>query len=784
MTLMSMVLVIVAWQVYRDSALHANKISLAVALEREVDRSLLSLEQQSHSVVMNAQYSSQFRDAFDRLDVTRITTFLDHQFERYSGVQGTLPLVQIYLYDSDYQEVAWSTLGPTPANESGVICQHLVDQAREQNFNAKHESFFGLCQWRERSYYSLIAPIINGSDRLGYMQIVADPLAGMIDIENLLQEPIKVTLRSSHSIYRSNHWRSGVDGDEFVKISTPLIDHTGKALASLSVQYDLSEFNRALIVSRDRLMLFTGLVTLLMVAAVLWIVNKSTLKPIKHLTEQLNRVRQDRRNLDKPIRVEGNAELRELADVFNSMSQELVSAYDEYEILAFTDQLTHLPNRALFLDRLRQLILISQRKNEKFGILILDLDGFKEINDALGHQVGDQLLKHIAVRLQRIIRASSTIARVGDYLTEDEGVIPEDATVARLGGDEFAILLPHLTGTDGALAVAKRVTDALEPPTDIDGNLIVIAGTQGLAMYPDHGESADLLLQHADVALYVAKQIQNDFAIYDPVYDRNSVNQLALKGELRSAIEDDQLVLFYQPKLDLKQGCVHSVEALVRWNHPERGMIPPDQFIPLSEQRGLIGPLTEWVVRRALKQHKEWLEDGIELQVAVNLSSRVLYDLYLPSKIEQYLVNEQLPSSALSLEITEDATMVDPERAMIILKRLDDMGIILSIDDFGTGHSSLGYLKRLPVDEIKIDRTFVMEMEQSDNDSKIVHATIDLSHNLGLRVVAEGVETEGALNILKSLNCDYAQGYYLSRPIPANELVEWLKTSNYTCPVK
>jgi EAL domain-containing protein (putative c-di-GMP-specific phosphodiesterase class I) len=321
----------------------------------------------------------------------------------------------------------------------------------------------------------------------------------------------------------------------------------------------------------------------------------------------------------------------------------------------------------------------------------------------------------------------------------------------------------------------------LEPPAEIDGNLIVVAGTLGIAMFPEHGENAESLLRRSDVALYVAKHIQNDFSVYDPAYDSHSVKQLALKAELRTAIEEDQLVLFYQPKLDLEKGCVTSVEALVRWQHPERGMIPPDQFIPLSEQRGLIGPLTEWVIREALRQYTEWQKLGLHLQIAVNLSSRVLYDLSLPNKIEKYLINYQLPPGALSLEITEEATMIDPERAMNILNRLDEMGVSLSIDDFGTGHSSLSYLKRLPVDEIKIDRSFVMEMEESDSDAKIVHATIDLSHNLGLKVVAEGVETVTALKMLKSLNCDYAQGYYLSRPVPAAELCDWLNKSGYSC---
>lgn len=788
MTVMSMILVLVAWEVYRDSALEINRSTAAEVLEREVDRTLFSLEQQVGAVITGAQYSSDFRRAFAARDKETLSSLLDKQIQRTGHSRGTLQLIQIYVYDTDFKPVAWSALGPTPANDHGVICQLLISQAKLRPASEMDNPFFGLCQWRNRSFYGLVAPFGEDED-MGYMQVVADPLQSMIRVERFLGEPIKISAGNGDPVYRSPDWEPGADGHEYVNVVSSLLDHNGDSLAELTVQHDLREFNKALLKSRNLLMLIAGLVTLLMGGALLWFVHKSTLKPIHALTQQLHRVRQDRRNLDTPVNVEGNAELRELADVFNSLSNELAQAYEEYEQLAFTDQLTKLPNRALYLDRLQQLILLSQRKGEKFGVLLLDLDGFKEINDSLGHKVGDQLLQHIAERLQRIIRASSTIARVGDSdgdqdqgpLSEDDAEISPETTIARLGGDEFAILLPQLSGMDGALAVSKRITDALEPPTEIDGNLIIIAATQGLAMYPDHGDSAELLLQRADLALYVAKQLQSDFSVYDPAYDHNSVNQLALKSELRTAIEEDQLVLYYQPKLDLNQACVRSVEALVRWQHPEKGLIAPEHFIPLAEHRGLIGPLTEWVVQRALSQHKAWQAEGIEVQVSVNLSSRVLYDLHLPSKVEQYLVRQQLPPSALGLEINEDATMVDPERAMIVLQRLNDMGITLSIDDFGTGHSSLGYLKRLPVEEIKIDRSFVIGMEHSDNDAKIVHATIDLSHNLGLKVVAEGVESEASLNIIKALKCDYAQGFYLSHPMPEYEFATWLENSDYEC---
>jgi len=784
MSLMSMILVVTAWEVYRDSALKSQQQSLQEVLERETKRSLKQLQQDIQAMAISAQQSAEFRQALANEDLKSLSKLLDEQFRRQSVTSGEVNLIQLYAYAKDFEVLAWSKNGPFARGELGIICQDLTDVARQRQGVEQLKVLAGLCQWREQSFVSVIVPV-GGIRHQGYLQLVADPLLNLAAMDAFLEMPIRIDLASGGVAYRSPDWHVGDEGRAYVSASHRLKSSHGQPLAEITLQRELSQFNQNLIASRNHLMLLAGVVTLIMLGLVLWVLHASTVSPIRKIISQLNKVRNDRNHLAQPVRLSGNAELRELVQVFNDMSQELARAYDEYETLAFTDQLTTLPNRVLFLDRLTQIILLSQRKGEKFGVMLLDLDGFKEINDTLGHHVGDELLKQIAIRLQRIIRASSTIARVVDNnaVAGSETVTPglEESTIARLGGDEFAILLPNLSGVEGAISVAKRVTDAFDESVEIDGNIIVVAGTLGISMFPEHGENGDALLRRADVALYVAKHLQNDFSVYDPAYDNNSVKQLALKAELRSAIEEDQMVLFYQPKLDLTHGCIDSVEALIRWQHPVRGMIPPDQFIPLSEQRGLIGPLTEWVIQRALHQYKEWQQQGIFMQIAVNLSSRVLYDLSLPKKIESYLIALQLSPSVLSLEITEEATMLDPERALVILNSLKHMGISLSIDDFGTGHSSLSYLKRLPVDEIKIDRSFVMEMEGSDNDAKIVHATIDLSHNLGLKVVAEGVETEASLKILKDLDCDYAQGYYLSRPVPADELIAWLESSGYSC---
>lgn len=784
MALTSMILVLVAWEVYRDSALDSQRQSLQEVLARETERIMQQVREASAELAAAIQTDADFRQALAAQDNDRLAQILGQQFQRYHVTSGTLNLVQIYAYDSSYEVVAWSQLGPPARGEAGIICQELLARARQRRGAEHIKILSGLCQWKGRTYFSLIVPV-GGIQQQGYLQVVTDPLANMVSLEQFLDMPVRLSSVNGDRVYRSHAWRGGAAGQEFISAHYWLQGGAGGRLTQVSVQRDLDLFNQQVTESRNLLMILAGVITLVMVLFTLWVLQQSMLRPMRAFINQLNLVRNDRRNLGRPIELPANAELRELVQVFNDMSRELAVAYEEYEDLAFTDQLTALPNRALFLDRLRQLILLSKRKSERFGVMLLDLDSFKEVNDTLGHHLGDELLRHIALRLQRILRASSTIARVGEDNTGEEPgkalLEAEETTVARLGGDEFAFLLPNLGGVDGAVAVARRVTEALEAPVDVDGNLIVVAGTLGLAMFPEHGDSAETLLRRADVALYVAKHIQSDFSVYDPAYDRNSVKQLALKAELRSAIDDDQLLLYYQPKLDLEKGCVASVEALVRWQHPEQGLIPPNQFIPMSEQRGLIGPLTEWVIHTALQQHRSWQEQGIDVKIAVNLSSRVLYDLSLPAKVEQALVKAQLSPAALALEITEEATMLDPERAMIILQRLNEMGISLSIDDFGTGHSSLSYLKRLPVDEIKIDRSFVMEMESSDNDAKIVHATIDLAHNLGLKVVAEGVESEHILSMLKTLNCDYAQGFHLSRPVAADDLVKWLAVSEYRC---
>jgi diguanylate cyclase (GGDEF)-like protein len=424
---------------------------------------------------------------------------------------------------------------------------------------------------------------------------------------------------------------------------------------------------------------------------------------------------------------------------------------------ALHDALTNLPNRTLFHDRVGQALAIARREHIPVAVMIMDLDRFKEVNDTLGHASGDDLLMQAGLRLRAALRESDT--------------------VARLGGDEFGVLLPRVVDSAAATSVARKLRKALEEPFTIHGLALQIEASVGIALYPDHGDDVHSLLQRADVAMYVAKEQPGGCEIYAKDRDDYSPDRLTMLTELRRAIDQGELVLHYQPKAELRSGEVKGVEALVRWSHPVRGLIPPDDFIPLAQKTGVIVPLTFFVLNEAIRQCRTWQLEGVDLSVGVNLSARNLLDVHLPDTVGELLGRWEVPPSLLELEITESTILADPIRAMHVLSRLSGMGVRLAIDDFGTGYSSLAYLKRLPVDELKIDKSFVQGMEENENDAVIVRSTIDLGRNLGLRVVAEGVETAEAWSRLVALGCDVAQGYYLSRPVPAAELAAWLRAS-------
>ncbi len=428
------------------------------------------------------------------------------------------------------------------------------------------------------------------------------------------------------------------------------------------------------------------------------------------------------------------------------------------------DTLTGLPNRVLLADQFAQVLRADHRSGRTTGLLLIDLDRFKEVNDTLGHHYGDELLTQIGPRISSAIR--------------------EFDTVARLGGDEFAVLLPDSTDINAACAVAERVRDSLTERFVVKDIELNIDGSIGVVVSDDHGDDPAVLLQRADVAMYVAKDQGIGICAYDQTFDGNSRERLSLLGELRQAIDNDEFFLDYQPKVSLTTGALSGAEALIRWQHPTRGLIRPDEFIPLAEHTALIGPLTLHVIDLALAQVRSWLDLGHRIPVAVNLSARNMVDPRLIDQILASLTRHAVDTELLEFEITESAMMTEPVRATEMLNRLRDHGLRVAIDDFGVGYTSLAQLKTLPVTELKIDRSFVMTMDTDKANDVIVRSIIDLSHHLGLTAVAEGVETRTALDTLTGYGCDLAQGYYLARPGSPDKVLMWNATQLLASPAR
>lgn len=427
------------------------------------------------------------------------------------------------------------------------------------------------------------------------------------------------------------------------------------------------------------------------------------------------------------------------------------------EYQATHDDLTQLPNRT-YLYREMEQCLGQASVDQLSALLLIDLDRFKEINDTLGHHVGDLLLRLIGPRLQ---------SELADL----------PGTLARLGGDEFALFLPEVKNRRQALVLGHRVLDALRNEFDVDGYSTEISASIGIALCPEQAKDVSTLMRYADVAMYCAKTEMSGAALYDPEKDPHSPQRLSMMNELGRAIREDQLSLHFQPKVSLLGRRCYGFEALLRWEHPQLGFVPPSEFIPIVEMTNLIHPMTRWVLEQSIRQCRNWHDRGELLSVAVNLSARNLLDETMPRQVEELLEQYQLPHWALELEITESSIMSDPVRAMTVLERLHDLGVQLAIDDFGTGYSSLAYLKRLPVQTLKIDYSFVRQMLEDEQDEIIVNSTIHLAHNLGLKVVAEGVESEPLFEKLQAMGCDKAQGYYISRPMPEARLADWLRQS-------
>ena len=475
----------------------------------------------------------------------------------------------------------------------------------------------------------------------------------------------------------------------------------------------------------------------------------SVTKPIAKLAN--NALSISKGNFDVAFPAQSTSEVNTLSSAFKQMIASIKQREQKIHQLAYYDELTGLPNRVQFRQFIQQ--QIQQAADAQHIVFILDIDRFKDINDTVGHQTGDELLNMIAQRM----RACDT----------------KNALYARIGGDEFGIVYHNVPELHPEKK-AQCIVDLFEAPFPIEGLTLSVEASVGMAVYPKDGDNADILMQRADIALYSCKNQPKSFAPYSAEFDKHSLQRLSLMSELKDALAQGQLQLYYQPKLSLLEGKIETAECLIRWFHPQHGFMPPDDFIPLAEQTGSIRQVTEWAIEQALQQHTQWRELGHCIAMAVNISAIDLIDMRLPGYVDNLLKKHAVDAHMLTLEVTESALMGDPETALGALNRLRQMGISLSIDDFGTGFSSMAQLKKMPVDELKIDKAFVLELATNMDDQIMVKTLISLANNLGLKTVAEGVEDEPSLAILKQNNCTKAQGFYLSKPLPANSFLDWL----------
>ncbi len=537
-------------------------------------------------------------------------------------------------------------------------------------------------------------------------------------------------------------------------IEAPLFDANNQFLGRVQIGYDETDTQEQIDLAYQRCFLFSMIYALLAFMLTSYFGQRMT-RPIQAL-QKLTRTIAHGQYQTKVYVKTNVVEIEQLAHTVEFMRVELVTQTDSMEHLALHDSLTDLPNRVLLQDRVNQTVTSLSQKEHPCALVVLDLNRFKEINDSFGHLVGDSVLK----------RTSTTIAN---------SLRPSD-TVARLGGDEFAIFLPE-TDIESAKNVVERMTEALSRPFECEGHSVVLGASIGLAFFPEHGTNYEELLQKADVAMYVAKRAGFNSQIYQPQFDKDALQQLTLISELKFAIENEQLFPTFQPKICMETNQLIGVELLVRWLHPEKGVIPPNDFIASAERSGLISQLTQWVLRSGIKQAAIWYGIGREIPVAINLSPKNLVEEGLYQSILSLLEEYKLPANLLELEITESSMFADPLSAKKILEALDTLGIKIAIDDFGTGYSSLVQLRNIPISILKIDRSFIHHMASNESDAAIVSSTVYMAHMLGMKVVAEGVENEETLNKLKKIQCDFVQGYFFAKPMEIHDFEKWWQTT-------
>ncbi len=573
----------------------------------------------------------------------------------------------------------------------------------------------------------------------------------IIQLNTLIHDLDNEVKAIHNSAYR--HTDSVIMYDKIIPLMNQLLFHLEMLDQTLKSQ-DVNVFTHLSNVTRNQNMVLGSILLFFIfyILATLITIERMVFKPIAAIAGALKS--KDISDYNKLNKYAKTTETRVLVDAFGTMQQQVVSRQKDLEYQALHDELTDLPNRVMLKDRLSYHLSLYKRKKNKLALFILDLNKFKEVNDTLGHHIGDQLLIKVGERFTQLLR--------------------ENDTIARLGGDEFAILLPD-TNAVQAINIAEKINESIESAFSIKDYELQIGVSIGIAIYPRDGEDLHTLMQHADVAMYVAKRNNRNYSHYNPEEDENSIDRLSLVTDLRKALKNNDLELYFQPKIALENNKISGAEALLRWNHKNFGQINSEYIIELAEQVGLINDLTEWIVEQAISYCSHCHESGFNINISINLSAQNIRNQKMCMTVKNCLKKYNLDSKHIILEITESAMMFNPVRSLEVLNAFSAMDVSLSIDDFGTGFSSLAYLKKFPVNELKIDKSFIMEIETDISNDVIVNSTIKLGHNLGLHIVAEGIENIDIYNHLQKLGCDIAQGYLISKPLDKQSFSNWLK---------
>ncbi len=753
MGLLGVLLAVTTGNVYQRFVLDNQRAIFEELADIKTGLILSDTIQRTSDLGMSIQADSELRTAYRKRDAARINALLHDQFHQFLVSTSLLKLQQAYVLDKNFTVVGYAGDEDGNLSPQAVPCKGLLQQARAREGYDRLKILSGLCTSSEGGRVAVIVPL--GGLRLeGYLMVGIDPTPNLAHVEEEMGMPLRLVGGDGRVAYVSEEWLGLSGRDDLLYWTYTLPGMNSLPAYQFHFAADMSDLYAKLDETRHVMFLVAALSTFLVAVISVMMLQKTTVDPIASLAYHLRRVRKDKKHLGEKVCVKGSQEITELSECFNEMSSELHVLYKTLERMAYTDMLTRLPNRTVFYDRLGQAVHMAQRQKIPFALMIMDLDKFKWVNDNLGHHIGDKLLKEIAVRLQRCMRKSDT--------------------VARLGGDEFAALLPGIAGHGDSRQMAEKIVDQIALPLVIDGHSLPCGVSIGIAHCPEHGVDGDILVQKADVAMYHAKKHRQGFMIYEESLDEHGFNHLDLEKELDIAINSGHLEIHYQPKFDLENGKVADMEALIRWRHPQRGYLLPDQFIPQLEQCNLDHKVTQWVFSCVLADCAEWHEKGHMIGVSVNVSRRSLANPRIFDLTRTSLEMNGIDPAWLSLEISESMMLSDSERALNILDRFHELGVRLSVDHFGCGHFSLAVMERMPLEEVKIDQYFIQKMRSGNSESVIVRSMIDLAHNLGLKAVAKGVELSWVRDLLVEMDCDYAQGNLFCVPCGKAEITDWL----------